>query len=415
MSGYVRCACCNQPIAVTDDDVGLTVTCPRTRRLVPVKAADIRTGGPSPAPKPPAPPIPVPAPVPLPAPSPGRPARPRKTLLVAGAAGLLAIGCVVGVLVGRGVFQRGEGERPDTTASRGSDSPSPSPSAPLPPSGSAPPGPLAAGRGAPPVGDRRPGVPPALDPGVPAAAPVPPVIAPAPVTRADCIRLLAKDLKDPLPEKRIKALEQLATYGAEANIVGADLIEAMRDANPTIRDTASETFEKVNPKLHPHVFTIIRGMNKYTAVLELSQMGSDATMAVPLLYHWIDHPGDYGDRFGGRRRRLLDAIAAIDPGDARLSMTVLTAISRRVAPNSEGQNDRQWALEHLSRVSATKADKVKALVAALDDGVLILAVIEALGRYGRDAAPALPALKKLKLSADDFIRMAAIEAIKRIE
>ena len=42
MSGYVRCACCNMPISVTEDDVGLTVTCPRTRKLVPVKAADMR-------------------------------------------------------------------------------------------------------------------------------------------------------------------------------------------------------------------------------------------------------------------------------------------------------------------------------------------------------------------------------------
>ncbi len=53
-SGYVRCACCNLPIPVTADDVGLTVTCPRTQRLVAVRETDL-TGGATPKAKPPAP------------------------------------------------------------------------------------------------------------------------------------------------------------------------------------------------------------------------------------------------------------------------------------------------------------------------------------------------------------------------
>lgn len=47
MSGYVRCACCNLPIAVDDDDIGLTVNCPRTGRMVSVRVADIRSGSPT--------------------------------------------------------------------------------------------------------------------------------------------------------------------------------------------------------------------------------------------------------------------------------------------------------------------------------------------------------------------------------
>jgi hypothetical protein len=40
MTGYVLCECCHLPIPVTADDVGLTVTCPRTRKLVAVKASN---------------------------------------------------------------------------------------------------------------------------------------------------------------------------------------------------------------------------------------------------------------------------------------------------------------------------------------------------------------------------------------
>ena len=42
-------------------------------------------------------------------------------------------------------------------------------------------------------------------------------------------------------------------------------------------------------------------------------------------------------------------------------------------------------------------------------------MIVALGSYGKDAAPALPLLKKLKLSPDDTIRKAALAAIAQIE
>ncbi len=44
MSGYVRCACCQLPIPITADDIGLTVNCPRTRKLVPVRDTDMHKG-----------------------------------------------------------------------------------------------------------------------------------------------------------------------------------------------------------------------------------------------------------------------------------------------------------------------------------------------------------------------------------
>ena len=74
-----------------------------------------------------------------------------------------------------------------------------------------------------------------------------------------------------------------------------------------------------------------------------------------------------------------------------------------------------FGLAQLGVIEATTADKVKALTAALEDGVQAIQVIAALKWYREDASLALPQLKKLKLSPDDDIRKAATEAIKVIE
>ncbi|MBA4192367.1 MAG: hypothetical protein C0467_30730 [Planctomycetaceae bacterium] len=66
-------------------------------------------------------------------------------------------------------------------------------------------------------------------------------------------------------------------------------------------------------------------------------------------------------------------------------------------------------------IEADNADKVKALIAAMEDEVGILEVISPLEGFGKDAAPALPQLKKLKTSSKDVIRNASIKAVERIE
>jgi HEAT repeat protein len=252
--------------------------------------------------------------------------------------------------------------------------------------------------------------------------------APAPTTPEERIRLIAKDLKDPTPEKRIKALALLAASGAEAKIASVEMIEAMHIGPQEVRDAASEAFEKVDLKVHRHVFTIIRGTSKYDALSHLSEMGEGAKAAIPLLHYWIAHPGEFSvpgsegaspfDRpnLGTGKRYVLDVIFKIDRTDAKLREAVLTAISRSIGDTErEHLLDRQWAIMRLRSLKVKNEDKVKAFMAALDDKHLTGEVIDALGNIGRDAAPALPILKKLKLSADDTIRSKAIAAIQRIE
>ena len=237
----------------------------------------------------------------------------------------------------------------------------------------------------------------------------------------ETILTLAKELKAKEPAKRIKALEQIAAYGPEANFVGELLIDAMADPVPAVREVASGVLEKVNPKVYPHVFTILFGMSKFRAAEELGDLGSDAVIAVPLLLYCHQNTA-----LMGFRSNMFPVVAKIAPKDKRFAAAVLTQIATKpgtgvlgapggVTPGIDGWSVRNNAIAQLKVIDAEPAEKVKALVTALGDGHDAGTVINALQEFGKDAEPALPLLKKLKLSPDDYLRKAATEAIKKIE
>ena len=393
MSGTIRCSCCSLPIPVTADDVGLTVTCPRTRKLIKVREADVRAGR-----KPSTAAMPAatrgaarPAPSP---PSTG--GRTNRALVAVVCVQTLLLFAVVGFVVAR---ERRAANRaaaaPDAApAPGGHKAPAEKPPAPKPV--------IDPGRGPAPVGlpalpEPRPDPPP---------APVPPV--PLPAAPADKVakgrdRLLAlvDDLKAKEPADRIKALEAIAAFGPDANIIGEQLIEAMVDKTPAVRMAAAEALEKVNPKVYPHVFTLLFGMDKGRAVGGLEELGSTAAITVPLLLRLRDDPTNPLSTWG--------AIAAIAPKDKRFTRVVLAAITDRE------RRDRFYVLQFLKVIDASTDEKVKVLVTALADGQDMRSVIEALEGFGKDAAPALPLLRKLKFSPDDYIREIATRAIAKIE
>jgi serine/threonine protein kinase/HEAT repeat protein len=229
------------------------------------------------------------------------------------------------------------------------------------------------------------------------------------------ILALAKDLQAKDAAKRLKALQQIGGYGTEANIAGEELITAMADPVPTVRAAASEALEKVNPKVHPHVLTLMYGMNKTGAVAELAKLGPDAAIAVPLLLYYHNNPQLLGGVLPWETN-LFPTVAKIAPRDRRFASAVLAGISRPVAKGVTPLNSPRVAgLAQLDVIDATSADKLKALLTALGDGQLAAEVITSIGNLRRDAEPALPVLKQLKLSPDDAIRKAATEAVKKIE
>lgn len=118
---------------------------------------------------------------------------------------------------------------------------------------------------------------------------------------------------------------------------------------------------------------------------------------------------------------VFPAIAKIAPQDKRFATAVLAAIAAPVPREeadqiaSPGSKKRLNAISQLKVIEADTADKVKALISALGDGVRAVHVIGALGEIGKDAETALPLLQKLKNSPKDAVRNAAVKAIAKIE
>ncbi len=243
-------------------------------------------------------------------------------------------------------------------------------------------------------------------------------IAEAAKIRAEVERV-AKGLNAAEPEERVKSLHKIGDFGVAANCVGEQVIEAMQSKVGAIQTTAAETLEKINPKVHPHVVAILRGKNKREAILALGELGSEATITVPLLLYCNDKTFFWGGgnpKAGNFYEDLFPVLVKIAPNDKRLAASVMGCVS---APNTRQDRtlrDRRLAgIAQLSVIDAKTADKVAALVAALDDGEAIVQVIRSLGEYGADATPALPALKKLKTASGNATRDAAILAIAKIE
>ena len=244
------------------------------------------------------------------------------------------------------------------------------------------------------------------------------------VTRAkaakarQAVLALAPGLKAKEPEDRVKALRKIADFGLDANVVGEQVIEAMRDKVSAVQLAAAETLAKINPKVHTHVVSILRGSNKREAIQALGELGSEAAITVPLLLYCNDNTRFWwsNPKVGTFYEDLFPVLAKIAPKDKRFSDAVLGCVS---APNPNRYNTlrerRVAGIAQLDVINAETGEKVKALVAALDDDQATLEVIKALQGYGQNAAPALPALKKLKMSPHEAIRNAAINTIAKIE
>jgi hypothetical protein len=417
MPRFIRCLCCNQRIVIGDDDVGSYVECPRTGRLLLVKPSDAKTGT--------SPPLPLPI---------DEPSRNRTWLFVTvGGVGLLLL-VIVGFFAGKSLREtRRSDTKPRDLETAQADSLRPG----VPPDSARDTSPVGLPFKKDIVRKKGPSDPAGETPLVPATVPVPMSV------EAD-IKLLANDLKAAEPAQRIKALERIAPYAAAANIVGEQVVAAMEDTVPAVRDAAAETLEKVNPTVYPHVFTLIRGENKRGAITELGKLGDRARITLPLLFSLLakaeaDPTGPLGPLLTEVQRlpspgmpprapnTLIDVIAQIAPKDRRLATIILDYVKTprtRPAPAKFGPqrtglgSKRGIGMRYLGLVDAGTADKVNVLVSALEDeadGGNVYPVITAIEGYGKDAAPALPLLKKMKLSSDDRLRRAATEAVKKVE
>jgi HEAT repeat protein len=235
----------------------------------------------------------------------------------------------------------------------------------------------------------------------------------------ESVTALARDLTSTEPEERVKTLYKIATYGTNGNVVGEQVIEAMKDKVGAVQTAATETLQQINPKAHPHVVAILRGKNKREAIAALGELGEEAAIALPLLLACNDNVFLWGGgdpKVGRFFEDLFPVIAKIAPKDKRFSAAVLSCISEPNVKRDRTLRERRVAaLAQLGVIDVPAADKVAALVAALDDGEAIVQVIKALEGYGADAKPALPTLRKMKSAPNSATRDAVITAIAKIE
>jgi HEAT repeat protein len=225
---------------------------------------------------------------------------------------------------------------------------------------------------------------------------------------------LVKKLKSKKAADRSAALDELATLGERARPASAAIVEAMLDPSASVRENAASCLEKVDPTIHKHVFTILydeKRANQAKAIEELSGLGARAKGTVSVL-KWY-----YGKKVG-HSYFALSALTKIVPDDAAVVSEVLRLVSLPPRPEVDGTDGNRYAREHglnlLDAVEASAAKKVAALVAALGDPFFRVQVINRLAKFGADAKPALPALKKLKLDSDVKVRDAASKAIEAI-
>jgi HEAT repeat protein len=227
---------------------------------------------------------------------------------------------------------------------------------------------------------------------------------------------LVKDLKDPKPAVKAKALEGLADMGPDAADASEAILALLADRSPAMQQAAMDALEKVNPSLHKPILTLLVDRfapNKSNAIIRLSKMGADAKPAMPTLLRFyqiqlVAGDGSTSVRAGGYSYTLLTAMNSRDPDNAEFQNAILAHVSAD-AVYIPILSD----LVKNNHLDAAKA--VKPLRQALAERTCRLQAIMALGDLGPTAKDALPELKQLKNDSDQATRDAADDAVKKIE
>jgi HEAT repeat protein len=192
---------------------------------------------------------------------------------------------------------------------------------------------------------------------------------------------LLRQLKHAEPEIRREALHCIGKVGAPAGAVLDDLIAALKDDDGTVRDSAAAAIGDLGPSAERAVPALIEALADRRngdrlptfAIRALGAIGPAARPAIPAMIKTLDGGGDY---------RASD---------------IESALSRM------GPDARQEAIPHY--IEQIRSDNRSAQMAAS----------KSLGKMGRDARSAIPALEALILSdVDGSVRAAAERALAKI-
>ena len=242
---------------------------------------------------------------------------------------------------------------------------------------------------------------------------------------------LAKDLRNPNPNVRLKAVQKLGQLeGADKDRVSLLLCDAILDPVPTISKTAMQFLENVYPELYKYIVVIVLDnfdANKIQAIRGLSKMGTKARPTTRLLHKVIS--SNMINIIGSELDLVeasFDALRQIEAYDLETLNFMKNIIFTDEIPYRGGKvyihgKVKILALEYLVEWAGTDQLKRKELIPLLKVGLgrkgggLLMKSIEISGSYGELAADLLPLLKEHKLSSNAEIREAASKAVEKIE
>ncbi len=238
-----------------------------------------------------------------------------------------------------------------------------------------------------------------------------------------------EQLKSEKAEECVAAAERLRKMGEKARPAARALCEAIVGTSESVRRSALEALEKIDPPLYKQVVLLVVDENTYNHVqasATLGAMGTEGEAAVPVL---LSHAKKVSSAEYPNDAMLIADIAALAKLGPAESEVVKLFVEMTKLP--QGRFGRGWQVRPaaINAIVATgnaqparRKDLVQVLIAAteitvfgqIDEGTR-LAAIKALGEFGTDAKAAIPALKNLKLSSSMRVREAARAALDKIE
>jgi hypothetical protein len=279
------------------------------------------------------------------------------------------------------------------------------------------------------------------------------------------LKPLLTALRSRKAEERLQALDDLGGLGSAGRPAAAVVCEILvSDPTPALRQSALATLEKIHPELHKPVVVLLveaAAAKHETAAAEIGRLAEDGRGAVPiLLTHIRNAPSKFPEQAPQIIAADVAALAQVAPEDLAaqkmlIEVTRLTLFhpiyrrseiggpARAAAVRALGdlvrrhpEQGKNIAPPLLTATRTTTDPEVRgAAVAVLGDmaesdadlrpqiaaGLALLlragetAAIAQLAKCGRDARDALPLLKQLKLHPNESVRVAAADAVMRIE
>ncbi|HEV3143595.1 MAG TPA: hypothetical protein VGZ47_06875 [Gemmataceae bacterium] len=252
---------------------------------------------------------------------------------------------------------------------------------------------------------------------------------------------LARTMKDGSVVDKIDAAKELAQMGPDAKAVaGKNLAAACFDPVPKVAQTALAALEKVWPELYEPGVTLLKDnedmmgvSNKRANACEAIAKLPDGDAGVPFLMHHLRTHLEKDNDFYRLNTALtpnveaLKQLAADNPAFHKILLTGASNFNVK-------HRNRALAVEALGTLGEANPKLRKQFIPTLrtacnaqspdpkmishpknDVRPVRVAAIEALAKFGKDAQPELPMLKKLKLDPEDSVRKAAKSAVDVLE